>query len=88
MTAAKRRIFRRDDLAAWDLLQRPIWVFDCHTYCMLWANEATLELWNANSLDEFLQRDYGSDMSESVKQRLWSVMSRVEQGDLFNEQVM
>lgn len=87
MTATKCRIFRREDLAAWDLLQRPIWVFDCRKNCMLWGNEASLALWNAKSLKEFLERDYDSDMSDSVKQRCRGVMSRVENGELFNEQV-
>jgi hypothetical protein len=83
----QQRVFCRDDMAAWDLLQRPLWVFDCQTYRMWWANESGLELWNAKSRDELLARDYSSDMSESVKLRCSEVMGRVARGELFNEQV-
>ena len=81
------RVFRRCDLDAWDLLQRPLWVFDCRRYSMWWSNKAALELWNAESREEFLGRDFSSDMSQSVKLRLQGLMRRVEKGEVFNEQV-
>jgi hypothetical protein len=87
LSPSQRRVFCRADMAAWELLQRPLWVFDCRNTCMWWANEAGLVLWNAVSRDEFLARDYATDMSESVKLRCESIMRRLEQGEFFSEQV-
>ena len=43
---------------------------------MWYANDAAVELWSAKSLDELLQRDFGSDMSESTKTRLDDYLSQ------------
>ena len=42
-----------------------MWVFDLSEKCMRWANAAGLRYWGADSLDEFLARDF-SDLSDSA----------------------
>lgn len=47
-------------------LQSPVWVFDIHHKKIIWANEASLPLWEASTADELTSRDLGADMSEAV----------------------
>lgn len=46
------------------------WVFDIDNARVLWANTASLKLWQAESLDELTSRDMGDGMSVSVAKRL------------------
>lgn len=52
----------------WDLLRRPIWLFDPHALRGVYANPAALKLWGAESLEELLSRDF-SQLSPAVKAR-------------------
>ena len=81
------RNFTRDDLEIFDLLERPVWVFDIERKSMWWANTAAVALWNADSLDALLARDYASDMSESTSKRLNYFLDRFRVGETFSEQV-
>ena len=36
----------------------PVWVYDMDQYAMLWANPRALKFWDADSLDELMQRDF------------------------------
>lgn len=63
------RVFSREQLEVLNLLVHPVWVFDIDCKCMKWANEAAVELWNANSLSDLLDRNF-SDMSEATATRL------------------
>ncbi|SMY15137.1 putative bifunctional diguanylate cyclase/phosphodiesterase [Photobacterium aquimaris] len=47
-------------------LQNPIWVFDVDNKKILWANDKSLPLWEAASIDELLERDLGQDMSAAA----------------------
>ena len=59
--------YTRSDLHCMNMLLHPIWVFDIDNKAMFWANNAALEhVWNAATLDELLQRDFASDMSETA----------------------
>lgn len=53
-------------------LSTPIWIFDLDKKRIHWANDKSLSIWNSPSLDELLQRDMGSDMSEAVAATLES----------------
>jgi len=50
-------------------LKVPVWVFDVDYRRILWANDAALTLWRADSLAALRERDL-SDMSGSVRRRL------------------
>jgi diguanylate cyclase (GGDEF)-like protein len=47
-------------------LQNPIWVFDIDNKKILWANDKSLRLWEATSIEELLNRDFSQDMSAAV----------------------
>lgn len=51
-------------------LQSPVWIFDIDNKRVLWANEAALRIWAADSLTELTAREMGQDMSQSVSDRL------------------
>ena len=59
--------YTRNDLRCMNMLLHPIWVFDIDNKSMFWANSAALEhVWNADTLDELIQRDFASDMSDAA----------------------
>ena len=66
----KRKHYSRDDLEPFNLLEHPVWVFDIENKSMWWANTAAVSLWNAESLESLLQRDYASDMSQATERRI------------------
>jgi diguanylate cyclase (GGDEF)-like protein len=59
-----------DALSIFSRLRTAIWVFDIDKGHVLWGNEASLEIWAADSLEELVSRNMGHDMSQSVAQRL------------------
>ena len=79
--------YSRQDLHPFNLLERPVWVFDIENRAMWWANTAAVQLWNADSLEEVLQRDFASDMSQATQRRIDSYLDRFKKGESFSEQV-
>lgn len=73
-----------DDVAAWDRLRRPIWLFDPHTSRGLYANAAALVLWDAETLDELLARDF-SKLSPAVKARTDRLAQETARGQTLSE---
>lgn len=74
--------------AALEWLSRPVWVFDIDGRCVHWANTLALGVWQACTLAELCGRDMGSDMSETVAQRLAQYQSDflLRRDASFNEQ--
>jgi hypothetical protein len=64
LSRAQRRLYSKDHLEAYDLLDSPIWVFDIENKAMWWANEAACYLWSAVTSESLTQRDFASDMSK------------------------
>ncbi|MGF1686440.1 EAL domain-containing protein [Photobacterium japonica] len=64
-----------------EYLQSPVWVFDIHQKRILWANSASLPLWDAESQDALLARDLQRDMSLAVSAVLEGYLPRFEQGE-------
>lgn len=52
------------------LIDTPIWVYDIDKARVVHANPSALNLWNAASEAELRARDFGSDMSGTVRDRL------------------
>ena len=77
----------KEDMEIFNLLQHPIWVFDIENKSMWWANTAALELWNAESLDALLSRNFRDDMSEATARRLADYVERFQRGERVTEQV-
>ena len=62
-----------DQVQGYNSLKTPIWIFDVDRHRMWWGNESALTFWNAESLEDLLQRDYSSD-SEVVRTRLRQIV--------------
>ncbi|WP_299415938.1 GAF domain-containing protein [Acaryochloris sp. IP29b_bin.148] len=73
------------ELALFNRLATPVWIFDIEQMRMWWANTAALVLWNADSLEELLNRDW-SDYSEATEVRLQSYLHKFQQGESITEQ--
>jgi hypothetical protein len=74
-------------MTVFNLLLEPIWVFDIEKKSVWWANQAALDLWNADSLESLLNRNFAEDMSEVAAQRLGDYLERFHNGERVHEQV-
>lgn len=81
------RCYTRNDLELFNVLKHPVWVFDIERKAMWWANEAALVLWNADSLQNLLERDFAHDMSDATSKRLTECLRRYEKGETLSETV-
>lgn len=72
------------EAAGWERLSRPVWLFDPHTLRGVYANAAALELWDAESLDELLSRDF-AQLSPAVRARTDMLANRTGQGEVVHE---
>ncbi|WP_375478731.1 diguanylate cyclase domain-containing protein [uncultured Nostoc sp.] len=72
------------DLIAFDRLQTPIWIYDIQNLQMWWANQSALHIWNAQSREELLNRNF-SDISQSTHIRLQSYLQEFQQGKTIAE---
>jgi signal transduction histidine kinase len=62
-----------EDLASFDQLTTPVWVFDVDMHKMWWANQSALSFWEADSVADLRKRDFSTD-SETVRLRLKQVV--------------
>lgn len=79
------QVHEREDLQVFNLLQHPVWVFDIERKAMYWANTAALEIWNAETVSELIQRDFSS-MSDTILTRMNDQLVRLRRGELLSEQ--
>jgi hypothetical protein len=86
-TTGKAPIYDREDLKAFNLLTQPIWVFDIERKAIWWANKAALELWNAETLDSLLSRNFADAMSEATERRLADYMEKFKKQETVTAQV-
>lgn len=70
--------------AEFDRLQTPIWIYDIEQWQMVWANRAALRIWNADTLDELLSRDF-SDVSHATRIRLQGYLEQFRKGQEVQE---
>lgn len=84
--ATRLRTYTPSELAVFDLLQHPVWVFDIENVRMFWANGAALEIWNAASLEELRERDFKTGLSDTMKHRMQYNLSRLKLGHIQHEQ--
>jgi signal transduction histidine kinase/ActR/RegA family two-component response regulator len=74
------------ELGVLNLLKHPVWVFDIEGKRMFWANRSALEVWNAESLEALLGRDFSSDMSEAAELRMKDNLATLSRGGTLHEQ--
>jgi signal transduction histidine kinase len=72
------------DLAYFEWLLVPMWVFDVQSMAIPWANTAGLALWMAPSLEVLRQRDF-SDATPAVRARLAATLQQHAAGRLLRE---
>ncbi|MGI9498585.1 MAG: PAS domain-containing sensor histidine kinase [Geminicoccaceae bacterium] len=51
-------------------LRTALWIYDFDEKRVVWANQAALDAWQAETLEELRSRNLGAEMSRSVDQRL------------------
>lgn len=77
--------YSREDLGMFNMLRSPVWVFDIEKIAMYWANTAALRVWNADSLEELLERDFASDMSAASLSIIQDLKIRFARNECYNE---
>ncbi|MGF1679860.1 putative bifunctional diguanylate cyclase/phosphodiesterase [Photobacterium minamisatsumaniensis] len=65
-----------------EYLQSPVWVFDFQNKKIIWANSASLPLWETSCPNELSSRDLSLDMSEAVCATLDGYQRRFEKGEV------
>jgi hypothetical protein len=80
LSRSRRRMYSKDHLEAYELLDSPIWVFDIDNKSMWWANEAACYLWSATDCESLVQRDFASDMSKATEHSLNNWLERFALG--------
>lgn len=78
---AKQSAITRDALGVYGLLTTPVWVFDIDFLRKWWANPPAVRLWQADSLEELLARDFSQDISDASRTRLANYRLRFAQGE-------
>ena len=86
MKTDPKRSYAKQDLDLFNILQHPVWVFDIEKKAMFWANTAALEIWNSETLEELLARNFSDDMSEATERRLQDHSARLTRGEVMKEQ--
>jgi diguanylate cyclase (GGDEF)-like protein len=51
-------------------LSIPVWIYDIDNYCIQWANQPALALWESDSPEELYSRDFKPVTSKAVESRL------------------
>lgn len=77
--------YTKEDLQIFNLLQHPVWVFDIEKKAMFWANLSSLKVWNADTLEELLGRDFAGDLSEATDRRMQDHLVRLTRGEIMKE---
>lgn len=80
------RNYHQQDFEPFNRLHYPVWIFDITRKKMWWANTAALRLWDGNTLDQLLDRDFSNDISSMTSMRLESYQEQFEQGRSVFEQ--
>lgn len=80
MTSATLQIFTQSMKRAYALLSSPLWIFDIERQCIVWANQAAVNLWQADSVEDLIERDFASGMSEATHTRLLSYLEHLNSG--------
>ncbi|KAJ8600269.1 hypothetical protein CTAYLR_000632 [Chrysophaeum taylorii] len=68
----KQKIWQRSELGALNLAVEAVWIFDFENGFIWWANETSVRLFQAESVEELRKRDFGSARNDSVVVK-WSV---------------
>lgn len=82
---AHKDFYSREDMNLFNALEHPVYVFDILNKNIWWANHQAVKMWNADSLESLIERDFASDMSEASEQRMLNYLRRFEKGERARE---
>ncbi|WP_228058793.1 diguanylate cyclase domain-containing protein [Nostoc sp. LEGE 06077] len=71
-------------MRAFERLQTPIWIYDFEKMQIWWANKAALHLWDAQSREELLNRNF-SNVSKPRRIQLQNYLQEFQQGQTITE---
>jgi PAS domain-containing protein len=80
------RQYAAGDLELFNLLTHPVWIFDVEGKCMYWANKAALKLWQADSLETLLARDFEKDLTPATRVKIDDQLQSLRAGHILSEQ--
>ncbi|KZM40328.1 hypothetical protein OA92_17465 [Marinomonas sp. SBI22] len=66
-------------------LKTAVWVYDIDNFCISWANEKALELWEADSPEELRTRDFKVGSSDAVRSSLLDYQQAFRRGETRGE---
>gem|GEM_PF-1621834 len=66
-------------------LASAVWVFDVERKRMHWANASALRIWNSDSLEQLIERDFASDMSLATETRLKGYLGKFQRGESISD---
>lgn len=64
---ARKRLYSKEHLEIFEMIETPVWVFDATNKGMWWANSAACFLWNAPDWQSLRDRDFKTDMSRATE---------------------
>ncbi len=76
------KVWTEKDLAVFDHLQTPLWIFDFDLTGKWWANRSGLILWSSPSNEHMRERGRGVPVSEATKIRLAKLRAQIESGEV------
>lgn len=82
----KGDVLDKNNLKAFDLLTHAVWIFDIERQSMWFANSEAILLWESDSLENLINRDWASDMSKATQTRLNDYLIQFEKGETVDEQ--
>lgn len=77
-----KQVLSEKDLSSFHQDDVPVWAYHVTTQQMLWANDAALKFWHAETEQEFLRRDFSTD-SRAVRERLSQMINEAQKGGWF-----
>ncbi len=63
-------LYTEHTVALFDSMVTAVWIYDIENYGIIWANKAALSLWESDSLEELIARDFKPGSSDAVQQTL------------------
>ncbi|NVK19443.1 MAG: response regulator [Methylocystaceae bacterium] len=70
-----RHFIDRSELADFDLVPSPTWIFDLGNYKFWWCNQAGLKFWGVKTVQDMIDKDMSGD-SEGTRQRMEQVYDK------------
>lgn len=81
----RSRLKLEERVAAFELLDIPIWIFDSERTQIVWGNREAVALWRAEDLESLRRRDF-SQVSSAIRTRWQSIIAKITKGQTVHEQ--